>query len=383
MKILVVKGQSRYGVLRYFSDTMAEAFKNLGHEVDIFDGDMEDLTPQLEHTKLQFYDMVFSFNAILIDSCDIVINNPDTMFWSFLVDHPYYHHERLMTPHKNHIVSCIDRVHTQYLQQYYPHTKGHYYVPHGGNIPSTPVKAYEDREYNVVFLGSYSDTKPLEAFIDNLPDLVQLIVNDVLQSYYSIWTEPLEDIYLHVLRKYQVELTNEELASFLNGLMGVDEYIRAINRELLLNTLTANGIVVDVFGANWEHFQCEHPENLRIHNRIDYTEAMEVMCNSKIVLNPLPLFTNGSHERVFTSMLCGAVCVSEQNTYLSEEFAHGENLAFFQMQNLLQLPDIINTILSHPEKAASIAAKGHALAKEKHTWENRAEEILELAKKHI
>ncbi len=383
MKILILKGQSRYDVLRIFSDTMASAFKKLGNDVEIFDGTVEDVTAQLQHTKLQYYDLVFSFNGIMVDSCDIILNNPDTLFWSFLVDHPYYHHIRLRVPHKNHIVSCIDHTHVQYLKQYYPNIKASYFMPHGGNVPSTPLKDYNDRKYNVVFLGSYSDTQPLETSISQLPDLVKMIVNEVIKNYYSIWTEPLENLYQYEFKKYQLDLSKEELSAFLNEISYVDEYIRAINRELILNTLTANGIVVDVFGANWEHYECPNPENLRIHGHLGYTEALEVMCNSKLVLNPLPLFTNGSHERVFTSMLCGAVCVSEQNMYLSKEFTDGENIAFFQMQNLLQLPKIIQALLDHPSEAASIAEKGHALAAEHHTWEKRAEDLLEIASQYL
>lgn len=383
MKILILKGQSRYGVLRKFSDTMAAAFRNLGNDIDIFDGDVEDVTPQLQHTKLQYYDLVFSFNAVLIESCEVILNNPDTLFWSFLVDHPYYHHSRLMIPHKNHIVSCIDRTHVQYLRQHYPNIKSCYYMPHGGDVPASPVRDFKDRKYNVVFLGSYSDTQPLETFIGKLPDLVKMIVNEVIQNYYNIWTEPLENLYQYEFKKYQLDLSKEEFASLMNELVYIDQYIRAINRELILNTLTANGIVVDVFGANWEHYACKNPETLHLHGQIGYTEALKVMCNSKLVLNPLPLFTNGSHERIFTSMLCGAICVSEQNPYLAEEFTHGENIAFFQMQNLLQLPDIIDTLLSHPNKAASIATNGRTIATATHTWEKRAASILELAKKHM
>lgn len=383
MKILILKDQSRYNVLRIFSDTLASAFKNMGNDVDIFDGAAEDVTAQLQHTKLQNYNLVFSFNAILIDSCEIILNNQDTLFWSFLVDHPYYHHMRLLVPHTNHIVSCIDHAHVQYLKQYYPNIKASYYMPHGGNIPSTQIKDFNDRKYNVVFLGSYSDTQPLETFIDSLPDLVKMIINQVIENYYTVWTEPLENLYTHEFNKYHLDLSKEEFPAFMHEIVYIDQYIRAINRELILNTLTANGIVVDVFGANWECYECPNSENLHIHGHINYTEALDVMCNSKLVLNPLPLFTNGSHERVFTSMLCGALCVSEQNMYLSKEFTDGVDIAFFQMHNLPQLPKIIQALLKHPIEAAAIAKKGHTIAAKNHTWKKRAADILEIAGVHL
>ena len=378
MNILVLKGQSRYDVLRIFCDTMIDAFTNLGHSVDIFDGCSENLDAVISHCKMQDYDFVFCFNAILIENCDIFLNNPDTIVWSFLVDHPYYHHLRLLSPHKNHIVSCIDHAHVQYLRKHYPHIQAFHYVPHGGNLPVSQPKEYLDREINVAFMGSYSDTQPLENTMNQLPDLIKMVVNNVIKNYYATWTEPLENLYDYEFRKYQLNLSREEFAGFMNELTCVDQYLRALNRELILNTLTSNGVKVDVFGAGWEHYACPNPENLCIHGQIGYTEVLETMCNSKIVLNPLPLFTNGSHERVFTSMLCGAVCVSEKNLYLQQEFTDNENITFFNMAALHEFPKQIQALLDNPEQAAFIAQNGQALATQMHTWQHRAQSIIDI-----
>lgn len=377
-RILVLKGQSRYDVLRIFCDTMVSAMKNRNVIVDILDAAAEDVASQIQFTKMQNYDLVLCFNAILIDNCKIFLNNPDTLFWSFLVDHPYYHHLRLLEPHNNHIISCIDNAHVQYAKQYYPNLKGCYYMPHGGNLPACTPKNFEDREYNVVLMGSYSNTKPLEDTMNQFPDLVKMVVNNVMKNHFNNCSEPLENLFSYEFNKYQLNLTKAEFAGIMNELVCVDQYLRAINRELILNTLTSNNITVDVFGSGWEHYACPNPENLRIHGQIGYTEVLETMCNSKIVLNPLPLFTNGSHERVFTSMLCGAVCVSEKNIYLEKEFTDNENIAFFSMNNLNHLPGTIDTLLSNPDKAQQIAANGLTLATKQHTWANRAEAILNI-----
>lgn len=379
-KLLVIKGQSRYDVLRYFEDTLVEAFRKMDIIVDVFDAsDNDTLQEQAIHCTNQKYDFVLSFNAVLIDSLDAFLNDKNTMFWSFLVDHPYYHHYRLSQPHNNHFVSCVDRNHVRYTKKYYPAISHQCYLPHGGNLPIHAPKPYEERNYSVAFMGSYGNPEEAAAAIDQFPELVRMIAVNVIRRYYETCSESLESLFQTEFAKYQVTFSDEEFASVMNELVIVDKYIRLKNREMLLNHLTSHNITVDVFGTGWKHYNCANPECLNIHGQLSFTETLDTMCDSKIVLNALPLFLDGSHERVFTSMLCGAICMSESNIYLKEEFEDGNNICFFNMNNLDGLVSTLQELLSNSEKASQIALAGQQLSLEKHTWEARAMEIINVA----
>jgi len=379
-KILIIKGTSCYDVLRYFEDTLVEAFCKMNIIVDVFDGaDRQTLQKQSEHCRTQKYDFVLSFNAVLIDSLDAFLYDKSTMFWSFLVDHPYYHHYRLTQPYGNHFISCVDRNHVDYVQKYYPTINQPCYLPHGGNLPIATPKAYKERNHSVAFMGSYGNPDEVAKAIDQFPELVRMIAIHVINKYYETFSESLESLFQAEFAKYQITFSDEEFAGVMNELAMVDKYIRLKNREILLNHLTSHNITVDVFGTGWEHYNCANPECLNIHGQLSFTETLDAMCNSQIVLNALPLFLDGSHERVFTSMLCGAVCVSESNTYLKEEFEDGTNICFFDMNNLDELVATLQNLLSDSENATTIALAGQQLAFEKHTWAARAKQILEIA----
>ena len=379
-RILTIKPTSSYDLLNYFLDTMLARFREHGIQIDIYDPSAKDALEQINLCKTIDYDMVLACNAMLQELSHLFVKNPDTIFWSFLVDHPYYHHKRLAPNSSNHIVSCIDQAHVQYTKKYYPHVKDALYLPHGGAIPSAPLKKYEDREYDVVILGSYTPSEILKSRFDQYPELVRMIVNQVIDTYFSTYSNTLEDLFTYYFDQYNLDLSPQEFSASLSELTAVDGYLRSKNRETLLNTLLSNHIKVDIFGSGWEKFTGENVDNLTIHPPVSYEESVNVMNNARIVINPLPLFTNGSHERVFTSMHCGAVCVSERNFYLEKEFVDSDSLCFYDMLHIDDLPESIHQLLSNPEKAKQIAAKGHELVSTKHTWADRADAILEYVK---
>lgn len=371
-RILFIKGTSSYDLARIFADAYIDAFRKKAITVDILDVKHEDLNKQIAFFKTQDYDLVISSNSSLLAERNAYLKNPDTLCWSILIGHPYYHHQRLLDNKHNQVVSCVDHAHMRYLRKYYPHINYTCFLPHGGNVPPVSPKNFHEREITVVLLGSYTDPRVLNKNMNQYPDLLKLISEQIIESYCTTYSNTLEDLFAYYFNEYQLNFSNEDFASVLSSLVNVDLYIRSKNRERISNTLVSNNITVDIFGSGWENFQCSNPENLRYHGAIPYTEAVEKMCNAKIVLNPLPLFTNGSHERVFTSMLCGAVCISERNNYLENEFTDNENICFYNMLDLDKLPERINQLLAEPAKAASIAQKGLALACQKHTWANCA-----------
>lgn len=378
--VLIIKGlASQYGVLNDFSNAIADELKNLSVNVTTFDFNLDTNDPNNLLALNQSYDLVFSFNAILLDTLDSIINNPNTLIWSFLVDHPYHLHARLLKKCNNHIVSCVDKNHVSYVKTYYPNIENVFFVPHGGDGVFEAHKPFDQREYNVCLMGTYKNTDSLINKLSALPEpdksIATAIVNHLTQGS-KLTIEQL--LYLE-LSKRNINIPKSAFANLLSALLFIDVSIRANNRKLILDKLTSEGITVDVFGNGWEGYKCEHPEHLRIHQNVPYQEALSIMSNAKIVLNPLPLFRNGSHERVFSSMFCGALCLSEINTYLSEQFTHGEDIVFFDMNDLESLVTNIKLLLSNQELSQKICQNGYKKASDNHLWKHRAKEILDIA----
>ena len=378
-KVRIIKGGSQYGVMRDFADALAEGFKEQRIEVHIYDATMKENKDYNLRLREKDYDMILSFNGMILGVQEQLIKNPNTLFWSFLVDHPYYHHWRLLTKCNNHIVSCVDRKHVDYVKKYYPNVDKICYMPHGGNVPHMDSVPYENREYNVCFMGTFRDLKDYEERIESLQEPDRTIMISIANEMKAGSKETFEGLLDKELQKRGIQITQSQYTDFLNVVSFVDTYVRMYNRKVILDSLTSNGIIVDVFGNGWENYKCEHPEFIRIHGNIPYDEVLRVMSNSKIIINILPLFRDGSHERVFTSMLCGGVCVSEINAYLSETFKHGEDIVFFDMQNLDTLCANIKELLNNTELGDSIAKKGKEKVNNEHLWKNRAYDIVKIA----
>ena len=100
------------------------------------------------------------------------------------------------------------------------------------------------------------------------------------------------------------------------------------------------------------------------------------MEDSKIVLNSMPWFRDGSHERVFNAMMCGAVAVSETSKYFEEVLPPDTWVSFdLSPESLSALPQRIMDLLSDEDKMQRIASAGHNLAVSEHTWKARAMEL--------
>ena len=99
------------------------------------------------------------------------------------------------------------------------------------------------------------------------------------------------------------------------------------------------------------------------------------MYHSKIVLNTMTWFKDGSHDRVFNGMLAGAVVVSDSSVYMQEQFVNHKELELFELEEIGELPAIVKDLLGNLPRTQRIADAGWKKAMEFHTWEQRAREI--------
>ena len=80
---------------------------------------------------------------------------------------------------------------------------------------------------------------------------------------------------------------------------------------------------------------------------------------------------------IFTGMLNGAVVVSEYSSYLDETFVNNQDLFMYDWQNTEQQMEVIEKLISDEDYRLSIAQNAYNKAIREHTWESRANQILE------
>lgn len=378
-KILMIQGESQYDAISCFMNDLADGFRQLGCRVDILGGITKDALDRTIY--FEEYDVVLSFFGITSVLYDAINRNPNTLFFLFLVDHPYYRYDWLAEQHRNLIVSCIDRNHCNFLQKYYKNIDAVQFVPHGGNLSEKPPKPFADREIDVAFFGTCSASNEYKSIVDQMSEDIMKIMDATIARVMQGECIPAEEILIQELRSGGIELSEAQLLELFVVLAFSDTYIRAKQREKLILHLAKSGLEVHVYGNGWEKDELAQYENIKRHGAVSYTEALDIMTNTKIVINKMPLFLDGSHERVFTAMLNGAVCCTDESGYWKQEFIDGESICFYDFQDLDNLENIIKELLLNLDKAGKIAQNGYDIAIHKHQWKNRAEQILEICNK--
>ena len=117
-----------------------------------------------------------------------------------------------------------------------------------------------------------------------------------------------------------------------------------------------------------------------IHGNVGYEESLHIMADSKIVLNNMPLFADGSHERVFSIMASESICLTDSNPYLRENFQDKTALFYYDWSNMDKLSILIQDIMGGKYNADEIICNGREKTLKNHMWANRAREILDFYK---
>ena len=100
-----------------------------------------------------------------------------------------------------------------------------------------------------------------------------------------------------------------------------------------------------------------------------------MISQSKLSINVMPWFKNGAHDRIFNSMLNGAVSVSDTSRYLLEEFKDGENIVFYTLNSIESMAERIAELLKEPDTMQHIADRAYEKCIVSHTWAKRVDKL--------
>lgn len=380
--IAIIKGGSQYDTLRVFSDCLKEEFEELGHRVLVFDllAGKEAMDNVLHQCIGQKIDALISFNAVGIDCMAgnlMIADLLGTTFYAYLVDHPMHHSSRLMRMKQNIRVITMDYDHDGYIKRYVKNIDESHMIPLGA-MRAEYIKPYNERSINVMFSGTYTSPDTIAERINRNDASIKTIAWSVINKMLSNPNLNEEKAFKECLHENRLDDMLDAVPDFMENLLDIDFYVRAYKRHKVIEHLTNSGIKVDVYGNGWENFRCECPENLICHPAVGYIESLSVMADSKIVLNVMPEFKRGSHDRIVCAMANGAVSLTDRSLWLDASFVEDEEIVFYDADRLDALSDKVKYLLDNPSYAAAIAAKGLEKAEKEHMWEERAQEILRI-----
>jgi len=388
LRIVIFEGVMQ--IMDYVAEQFRKSFEALGHEVFVFQAkDFANASKEF----LQFVSGGIDF-ALLFNNAGAYLNSTngkniwDTLkipCFDFLFDHPMYYFDSLDEISPYCVVTCVDRKHIDYIRRFYPAVTKSFFLPLGGEETLCPEPIpWEDRSIDALYVGSLKKASCAKS------DTFSRIITDYLCTHTDKTTEDAIETCLLYLSDADFFTLFPEF-SHIGAVSKIDDVIlkkvvetyrfcdtnvNSIYRERLVTELVNAGIDVHVYGDGWTNPALLENPCFHYGGYISQADCLKKMQNTKIVLNSMPWFKDGTHDRVYNAMLCGAVCVTDPSKYLAEQFIDGEDIIYYSLNEMDKLPVLVKDILSNPDKAKQMTETAYQKTVLNHTWQNRAIDLL-------
>lgn len=330
---------------------------------------------------------------------------------NIVVDHPYYYHRFLEQVPKDYLHFSIDRKHDAYMATYFPQIRRGPFLPLAGTqvdplefvhaadlaegyreIPAgmderTYLKSLltpegnlkiQARPIDIVFTGNYSNPHKFDRYIYRNDGEFAEFYLKVIEDLLSDSTQTVEEVMIRHLEEEAPGTETSEILKVLGASIFIDLYVRSVLRGRAVQELVDAGLKVAVFGGGWDELECKHPENLIDGKGVDSLKCLQMIQLAKCSLNVMPWFKDGAHDRVFNTMLNGALLITDSSIYLKELLHENEDCVFYDLQTIDQMPDKVRDFLAHPEKITQATAQAYHIAAKDHTWAKRADVLAQV-----
>lgn len=377
MKKSIVLFQTELNTLNLFSNQMQGYFEKQGYEIFLFDlsDTMKSMGILYAYMQTNEISAMIAFNSKVFGAkTPSGINIWETLgipCINILVDHPYWYHDILSNMPRNSAVLCIDRNHMNYVSACYPDIPFAGFLPHGGTRAESDRKKMADKKFDVLYVGSLYAPEKLtsDPHVWGF-DAKRLVAECV--DYLKVHT----DVTVEQILMRKLEIGCEEFANYIPLAVQIERRISYYFRGKVLESLAKAGVSLQIYGSGYEGCDWIRLPNVHYGGMISPDEVLDKIADSKMLLNSMPWFKDGSHERVFNGMLNGTVVISESNDYLREAVPNDLWVAYdLRDERFTKLTERIKELLEQPEILDKMAEEAYRLAIENHTWEHRAKEI--------
>lgn len=387
-RIVMFKGDIE--TTAYFSMEMEKLFVREGYQTFFYDYENVGKSSRellLFLRKGETAVVTFNYHGLCGDSEVIYDSEKQEYIWdafdvpciNIAVDHPFYYHRFFEKLPKRYIHISIDRNHEKYMEEYFPDVERGPFLPLAGTslYPDKDYKPIGERSMEIVFTGNYVPAKNFNVYIERAGDEYTAFYMGILDELKMYPDRLLEDVAKkHILTEIP-DATHEDIKETLGNMIFLDMYIRFWFRGEVVRILAEAGYKIHVFGHGWEELECNRKDNLVIGGSLNSHGCLEKISDAKISLNVMPWFKEGAHDRIFNSMLNGAVCLTDSSNYMDDYLVSGENAMVYSLKQLETLPDMVEFLLQDEDNMQKIADRGFDMAKKNHIWKKRAIKIVD------
>ncbi|MCR5256305.1 MAG: glycosyltransferase [Acetatifactor sp.] len=381
-KTSLVMFKTQLNTLNHFSDLMKKKFIELGYEIFDFDCDkpMDELgrlyAYMQERKVLAMIGFNSNFYSLKTPSGVNVWETLGIYCINILVDHPYWYHNILLETPATGVILTVDRDHMKYVTDYYENVPTVGFLPHGGTSLSDKVKPVKDRETDLLYVGCYFGESYTEPDLTEYGPVAKKVCESAIRELIERPEQTIPEVLKAELLKENVVMTKEEFRLFMAKCVYIERVVGSHFREKIIKAFADAGINITIYGRNWEKCGIDKYKNVEFKGFVSPEKVIELMNDSKMVLNSMPWFKDGSHERIYNSMLNGAVPVTETSRYLEETIPEGLAVMFgLSDGEISEGVRRVKELLKDPAGLQEMSDGCREFALKGETWEHRAEEI--------
>ncbi|HWE72124.1 MAG TPA: glycosyltransferase [Stellaceae bacterium] len=284
---------------------------------------------------------------------------------SIFESNPIHNLQQLEQRPRNLAITVIDDAHRRVLDAFGIAPRALGFLPHAGPPPIARVLPMAERPIDVLFIGNVKAVPSPEEWTAKLACPTEM-KDAVLRVLARRWERSEDDTATMLTRALgESGITPEPRRDFVLGAT-IELYTNNLKRRELLGAIMHGRIVV----CGEVDAQLQHIETISVTGPQSFATALQHMDNAKLVLNTMP-FRGGAHERVFYGLSRGAAILSDRSSLL----AAPAGIAFFP-EDPAALDESIATLLATPLDEA--VGEGRRWYADRHTWDHRAAQLLDL-----
>ena len=374
-KILVFKGWSQYDVMRYWMDELVIGFEKIDVEVVVLDIKYIHST-HWEHYINNSLDAIISFNGIMLELRPLkdFIDQLGIPFIMLLADHPVDHIERIQALIDKDILMIVDRNDRVFIDRLHPATDNVFMLPHAAlEVPYIDV----EKKVDLLFAGTYSEPSESDVNWRASPKIKTMVE----ETIHHCLLHPKMDYLQYFLKQFEKigMVINDELIQGLHSVYTyIGRYLYSVRRVKVIEEIGRSGIALHIYGNGWKEANFSHYSNITFHEPLSFWGISNKIAEAKLSLNIAGIANDGTHERVFTSMANGSVCVTNHTNYLEELFEPGKEILFYNLDGFSQIVPQLQELLIDERRRTEIALKAKRKVATYHTFQNRALEIKQI-----
>ena len=139
-----------------------------------------------------------------------------------------------------------------------------------------------------------------------------------------------------------------------------------VERSIIMDFLRKNDITVKFFGPGYNEY-------------IKPPEFRKICSESKIVLNiSRGNYAGYSSLRLWNLLACGSMVLTKKIPKMEELMGLKEGYNIVSFNNLIELKNVVNYYLNHPDKRIEIGLNGLEFVKNNRSWLNVSKDILKI-----